>query len=158
MDSLLFLSGGSGDLLSVIIVANHAFLRYSLEKQTFSYGVCQPQATTDLLGRFRVDSSFLFIGKQTFPFTSGIPARPPQFASPPLLWRFELLFVPAAGFRLDSSLLLRFLLLLFVALHLDILRPFQCRFPGFLTFCGEGLCIFPSSFRFFPLGTKAINL
>ena len=36
IDSLLFLSGGSRDLLSVVVVAYHTFLRRPLEKQKFS--------------------------------------------------------------------------------------------------------------------------
>jgi len=35
-DALLLLSGGSRDLLSVIVVTYHPFLRRPLEKQTFS--------------------------------------------------------------------------------------------------------------------------
>ena len=35
-DALLFLSGGSRDLLSVIVVTYHPFLRRPLEKQRFS--------------------------------------------------------------------------------------------------------------------------
>lgn len=112
---------------------------------------------TNLLSGLRIDLPSPFIGELTLPLASGIPAQPLQFPSPLLFRRFGFPFVSTAGLRLDPSLLLRFLLLLLVAVHLDVLGPFQSCLSRLPTFRGEHLRFLSSFLCLFPLKTEIFN-
>ena len=126
-------------------------------KVNVQYSVRKSWAMTNLLRWLRVNSSSLFISEEALPLASRITANPLQFASPLLLRWLRLSFVSAANLRLNTSLLLRFLLLLLVAVHLDVFCPLQSRLSCLPALHGEDLRLLSSSFRFFHLEVEMVN-
>jgi len=82
--SLLFLSGGSRDLLSVIIVTYHAFLRRSLEKQIFSTVHTNLRGWQTFLAGFESPPPSSSVKRPSL----SLPESPPILFSLPLLFFF----------------------------------------------------------------------